>query len=230
MLTWEELHGAWAPAIALHLGRNWLPRGFIARGLTHAGPNIEVDVATFQSENVSTIPLSNGGGVATLPKVWAPPQPLTTMPLAFPDTFEVKVFSTESGRKLVAAIELVSPGNKDREDKRRAFLSKCASYLHEGISLLVVNLVTDRHHNLHNELISWLQGPETAILPPKEHLFAVAYRPVVRDELTQLDVWIERCAVGSPLPTMPLRLTGDLFVPVELETTYLDICQGYGVI
>lgn len=227
ILTWEELHGAWAPAIALHLNRKWLPREFVAKGKTHAGPNIEVDVATFQHEQLPGGPLCNGEGVATLAKSWVPPQPLTTMPVVFPDTFEVKVFSTERGRKLVAAIELVSSGNKDREDKQRAFVSKCASYLHEGVSLLVVDLVTDRHYNLHNELVRWMQGPETLILLPRDHLYAVSYRPVLRDEQPQLDVWIERCTVGSSLPTMPLRLTGDLFVPVELELTYIDICQGY---
>jgi hypothetical protein len=226
-LKWEELHGAWAPAIALHLNRKWLSQDFVAIGKTHAGPNVEIDVATFEAESSPSMPPRNGGGVAMLPKTWAPPAPLTTMPAVFPDTFEVKVFSTERGRKLVAAIELVSDANKDRGTKQKAFISKCASYLHEGVSLVIIDLVTDRHYNLHNELMRWMEGPESILLPPEDHLYAAAYRPVLRDELPQFDVWVERCAVGSPLPTMPLRLTGDLFVPVEFETTYVDVCQGY---
>lgn len=230
LLNWEELHGAWAPAIALHLNRKWLPKEFVAKGKTHAGPNIVVDVATFERNQLPIAALGNGGGVAVLPTTWAPPEPLTTIPSVFPDAFEVKVFSTERGKQLVGAIELVSPGNKDRTDKRKAFISKCASYLHEGISLIIVDLVTDRHFNLHNELMRWMEGAATALLPDREHLYAAAYRPVERGEDAQIDVWVERCAIGSPLPTMPLRLTGDIFVPVELESTYLEICQGYRAI
>jgi hypothetical protein len=46
-LTWEELHAAWGPLIALTLNRNWLARAFIAKGHTHVGPEVEVYVATF---------------------------------------------------------------------------------------------------------------------------------------------------------------------------------------
>ena len=42
-------------------------------------------------------------------------------PSVIPDTFEVRVLSTETGPKLVAVIELISPGNKDRDAQRRAF-------------------------------------------------------------------------------------------------------------
>jgi hypothetical protein len=41
----------------------------------------------------------------------------------------------------------------------------------------------------------------------------------------EIDVWAEPCSVGANLPTMPLRLTGDLFVPVEFEATYQETCR-----
>jgi hypothetical protein len=47
----------------------------------------------------------------------------------------------------------------------------------------------------------------------------------LRGETPQIDVWAESCAIGAALPTMPLRLTGDLFVPVEFEATYLETCR-----
>src|SRR6266480_6937368 len=72
---------------------------------------------------------------------YAPPVPDGTMPAPFPDTFEVRVFSTTAGLTLVAVIELVSPGNKDRPAERRAFAAKCASYLAQGVSLIVVDIV-----------------------------------------------------------------------------------------
>ena len=37
-------------------------------------------------------------------------------------------------------------------------------------------------------------------------------------------------AKTADLPTMPLRLTGDLFVPVELELAYMETCRSHGAI
>jgi hypothetical protein len=67
-------------------------------------------------------------------------------------------------------------------------------------------------------LLRWLNAP-TGWLPDDPPLYAAAYRPVLRNEAPQIDVWAKPCAVGAALPTMPLRLTGDLFVPVEFEVT-----------
>ena len=78
----------------------------------------------------------------------------------FPDDIEVQVFATVTGATLVGAIELVSPGNKDRPETRRAFAAKCVSYLTRGIGLIVVDIVTNRLANLHNEVIGLLGQAE----------------------------------------------------------------------
>jgi len=44
----------------------------------------------------------------------------------------------------VAAIELVSPGNKDRPETCRLFAAKCVAYLTRGIGLVVIDIVTER--------------------------------------------------------------------------------------
>lgn len=225
-LTWESLQAQWASVLVRRLNRQWLPRDFVAMPQTHVGAEIGVDVATFEQAGHSAGSLGNGGGgVATMPKVWSPPQPKAVMAAVFPDTFEVLVFSSERARRLVAAIELVSPRNKDRADARRTFLAKCGSYLSQGVSLIVMDVVTDRHFNLHDELLRWMNGPASGLLPDDVWLYAAAYRPVLRDEQPQIDVWAEPCEVGSPLPTMALRLTGDLFVGVEFESTYQEACE-----
>jgi len=66
------------------------------------------------------------------------------IPAAFPDNFEALVFASEGGARLVAAIELVSPSNKDRLAHRQAFAVKCASYLCQGISLILIDIVSSR--------------------------------------------------------------------------------------
>src|SRR5262245_4511220 len=52
----------------------------------------------------------------------APPTLAVATDLPAPDEYEVLVYDTKRGRRLVAAVELVSPANKDRPEHRRAFV------------------------------------------------------------------------------------------------------------
>ncbi len=225
LLPWESLHASWATRLADALNEHWLPEQFLAVEQAHVGPRVEIDVASFERQGDGLAASGNGGAVATLPRTWAPPAPQCTVPAVFLDTFEVRVYSGRAGWTLVGAVELVSPGNKDRPEERRAFATKCASYLHQGVSLVVIDIVTDRRANLHNEILGLLSRADEARLPDDVSLYAAAYRPVLRGDQPQIDLWTEGVVIGEPLPTMPLRLTGDLFVPVEFEATYLETCR-----
>ncbi|MBM4069992.1 MAG: DUF4058 family protein [Planctomycetes bacterium] len=147
------------------------------------------------------------------------------MPAVFPESFEVRVFSTTSGLTLVGAIELVSPGNKDRPEERRAFAARCASYLYQGVSLIIIDVVTNRRANLHNETVRLMNAIVEQELTDDAALYAVAYRPVRREERPEIDVWPASFGLGDALPTLPLRLSGDLFVPVDFEATYQEACR-----
>jgi Protein of unknown function (DUF4058) len=222
---WESFHVNWAGALADVLNENLLPQGYFAEEHVHSGVAVEIDVATFE-ESSSASRTGAGGSIATLPaRVWSPGAPAMVIPAAFPDDFEVLVFDSEGGARLVAAIELVSPSNKDRDAHRRAFAIKCASFLCQGISLIVVDIVTSRQANLHNEMMR-LTGQENAfMLSADETLYAVAYRPVVRDQQEQIEAWPTSLAVGEPLPTLPLFINADLALPLDLEATYTAACQ-----
>jgi hypothetical protein len=125
----------------------------------------------------------------------------------------------------VAAIELVSPRNKDRPEARQAFAIKCASYLHQGVSLIVVDIVTERRANLHRDILALLPGAVTDPLNAQAVLYATAYRPLRRDGVEQIDLWVAPLAVGQALPQLPLGLTADLCLPVDLEAAYTDARQ-----
>jgi hypothetical protein len=200
---WESFHTTWASALADTLNEGVLPAGYIALEQVHADPAIEIDVAT---------------------NLESPAAPLL-LPASFPPGCTVEILATEGGRTLVAAVELVSPGNKDRAGKRRLFAAKCATYLSRGVGLIVVDVVTSRQGNLHNELID-LMGLEPAFhLPPGQALYGVAYRPLQVDGAGRIEAWPEALAVGRPLPTMPLSLQADLCVPVDLEAAYAEACR-----
>ena len=147
--------------------------------------------------------------------------PAMVIPAAFPDSFEVLVFESEGGTRLVAAIELVSPGNKDRDAHRQAFAVKCASYLCRGISLIVIDIVTTRQANLHDQMMRVLGHGETFALPAETALYAVAYRPIVRDQQERIEVWPAPLEIGRPLPVLPLALDAEQVLPVDLEATYM---------
>lgn len=215
---WESFHTTWAGAIADALNESLLPGGYFAEETAHAGARVEIDVATFADDAAPPA----GGAVAT--RAYAPPAPAVSVPAAFPDEFGVRVYKAEGGARLVAALELVSPANKDRDAHRRAFANKCAGYLAQGVALVVVDVVTTRRADLHADVLRLLGWETDAGLAAGADLFAAAYRPVVRHGAGAVDVWADALAVGRGLPTLPLALTADVCVPIDLEATYTAAC------
>src|SRR5262245_20203042 len=222
---WESFLSSWATRIADALTEQWLPASYIAEEHAHLGRSVEIEVATFEREAGPSSEQA-GGVVATVgPKVWTPPAPDGMLPLVFPDTFEVRVLSTDTGPKLVAAIALISPGNKDRAAERRAFATRCASYLYQGISLILVDIVTNRRANLHNEILRVMEAAKGWDLAPEVSLYAVAYQPRRSDGNDETCIWRSPLALGQPLPTLPLALRPDLVVPVDFGATYAEACR-----
>jgi hypothetical protein len=214
------MHSLWSGEIVAALNGSLLPERYYAETEVHIGGRIEVDVATMEhAESEGALPRNGPGGTLTL-EAWAPPVPALLIPSVFPDEIEVQVRGGEGGSNLVAAIELVSPGNKDRPETRRAFAAKCAAYLYEGIGLVVVDVVTDRLANLHDELMRLMELPETFLFPAEPSIYVAAYRPVRRESGDRIECWPTPLAVGQPLPVVPLALLGGPTLPLDLETTY----------
>jgi hypothetical protein len=140
------------------------------------------------------------------------------------DTFEVQV-RDETRRRLVAAVELVSPANKDRPTHRRDFAIKCASYMRQRVSVIVVDVVTERRDNLHRELMELLALPAAVSEAAAFPLYAVAYRLKVEEEKQRLELWPEALRVGAVLPTLPLWIGEDEAVPLDLEASYVTACE-----
>jgi hypothetical protein len=211
---WDSFHGAWAEAMASGLNISLLPERYVAEARVKLGGPVE-------TEN-GLAPSSDAGGVA----LWAPPKSTATASLDFkdPDVFEVQVFNEAEGPRLVAAIELVSPANKDRPANRRMFAIKCASYLHSGVSVIIVDVVTERSGNLDAELRNLLQVQISAPGQGSQELYAVAHRTIAATAGLQLETWANPLSLGGLLPTVPLWLTSDLCLPLDLESSYRAAC------
>jgi Protein of unknown function (DUF4058) len=220
----------------LVLALNWrLPLRFIASPQVHLGAFAEIDVSAYDNEenqNESHLGNNGNGGVATVTAVWAPPRPTLTKRTDLPaqDEYEVRVYDEKHNQRLVAAIELVSPANKDRPESRRAFVAKCAALLQEHVSVTIVDLVTIRESNLYAELLDLIGVNDPALGNSPPPIYAVACRATKPDAKPstnwQLETWFHEMKVGQPLPTLPLWVTDDFAVPIELEATYEETCKG----
>ena len=124
--------------------------------------------------------------------------------------------------QLVAAIELVSPRNKDRADAKETYTNRYLGYLRLGVHLLLVDVLPRPRGFSFADAITAGLGAD---LPPLPSPFAAAYRvgeviPVGEDMGSLLGVWRRSMPVGEPLPTLPLPLSVHQSVVIDLEQTY----------
>jgi hypothetical protein len=218
---WRGFHRAWAAAMARLLNHGVLPTGYYAVPLVDFDGPAEIDVATLQEGGT----LAATAGPAA-PQTWTPPAPglAVAVELSAIDTIEVQVFSDEGDPHLRAAVELLSPRNKDRPRARRAFAVKCVAYLQQGCGLVVVDTVTTRRADLHAALLALLDREADAAALPAG-LSAVSYRAVETEpDEQQLLMWPDTLALGKPLTTLPLWIGPDLAVPLELDASYRAAC------
>jgi hypothetical protein len=183
------------PAVIVQHLRKTLPTGYEAGPRVYLGTSMEVDVATFEK---------------------APP--------TFYE-YEVRIYDARRDRRLVAAIEIVSPANKDQPEYRNVFVAKCAALLQKGVAVNIVDLVTVRQSNLYADLLTFIEHSDPTLRTPRPHLYAAACRWVRPGDRAPLQAWSIILTLGQPLPTLPLWLSETRVVPLDLEPTYEQACH-----
>ncbi len=224
---WKSVHSTWATYIMEGLNNKVLPASYYAIPSVHLSNEAQVDITAIQDEEEAEQLREADGAVTTA--VWAPPKPFLVVPadLADLDVIEIEVRNDDEGYRLVAAIELVSPANKDRPAHRRAFAAKCAAYLQQEVSVVVVDVVTERCENLHAELMDLLElgaEPRAAVA---SDLYAVAYRALGREQgQPRLELWPAALKIGAALPVLPLWIAPERAVALDLEASYTATCAS----
>ena len=210
----ESLLAGW-PVMMVALLRRKLPRPYFAEPHVHSGRSAEIDVAMVEDD-------SEGGATA----VWAPPRPTLAVATDLPaqDVYEVQVYDEKRHARLVAAVDIVSPSNKDRPEHRRLFAAKCAALLRERVSVVIVDVVTTRLPNLYGDLLDLIGRADPALSPEPPPLYTAACRMTKRGDEWMLETWTQTLELGRPLPTVPLWLADNLAVPLELEESYEQSC------
>jgi hypothetical protein len=153
---------------------------------------------------------------------WQPPAPAVTTPITFADRWETQVYRDSGGKQMVAAVAFVPP--KDSPD---VFAQKVWAMLRDGVCVMVVDVVNGEALDAVCRIVGNPAAP-----PSDAHRLGVGtFRPVTRtrsrdlDRAGEVDAWVERFGVGDAMPTMPLRLVADYFVPLDLEAIYTEVCR-----
>ncbi len=219
LASWEELHGMWPSPMAIRLNAI-LPEGYRSGMKVHLGTAAATLAGEFEHDGTRPPDFGQHG----LDWRAAAPTLMLDTDESSPPEYEVRVYDRSQSRRLVAAVEIVSPGNKDRSEARDAFVSKCHALLQQEVCVVIVDPVTVRAANLYAELAARMgaKPPATA----NASLYAVSCRAGRFNGRYRVEAWEHTLSVGSPLPTLPLWFSETRYVPLELERTYEEACRG----
>jgi hypothetical protein len=122
-----------------------------------------------------------------------------------------------SGDRIVAMIEIVSPGNKASRHALKAFVDKACELLEHRVHLLIIDPFPPGPRDPNGiHAAVWAEVEDDPFhLPKDKPLTLVAYECGLTTRAA-----IETVAPGDPLPNMPLFLEPNGYVMVPLEATY----------
>jgi hypothetical protein len=214
----HHFHNGWITRISDALNDGLLPTGYyaLAEQITRPfGP----DVLTLQSNGANGL----GGKAGTVALLDKPPK-VRVVQKSEADLYAKKAnriaIRHSSDDRIVAVIEIMSPGNKSSRHAIDEFLDKVWALIDQRVHLLLIDLFppTSRDPQGIHGLI-W--GDQAAAPPADQPLTLAAYHATVPRQ-----AYVEPTAVGSPLIDIPLFLDDEHYVPVPLETTYQAAWHG----
>jgi hypothetical protein len=214
----HHFHHGWIEEIARAMNRGLLPPDHYALAEQIAG-GLGPDVLTLEApaNGPPPPPASPHGGVALAaapPRVWFHARTEADQYAAKAKAVAIR---HASDHRVVAVLEIVSPGNKNNRHGLRSFVDKAVELLRGGIHLLIVDLFPPSPRDpqgIHKAIWDEYQD-STFALPAGRSLTLASYIGGPCPE-----TFVEPTAVGAALPDMPLFLTPDVYVPVPLEATY----------
>lgn len=213
--TYHDFHQGWTIEIRNALNRGILPQGYRAMADLKVG-GTEPDVATLLARDVPT-----DGGLAV---AVTPPATGQVARAAEAET-ETAYYARKANRivirhrrgHLVAAIEVVSPGNKNNKNGIREFVRKAAGFLRNGIHVVVIDPFPPGPRDpegLHQRIWDAFVGLPAEPRPADKRLTVVSY------DAGERVAYVNPVAVGDPWPDTPLFLAPGWYVNIPLERAY----------
>jgi hypothetical protein len=217
--TFHDFQYSWVLEIKRVLKRGLLPKGYYVMAEQIGGDLGTPDVLTLLADGTKPEPEGPLSGTATLTE--SPPAVHARTTIArdpYARLQRTVVVRHTSGDRIVAMIEILSPGNKSSRHAIRSFLDKAVAALDRGVHLLLVDVHPPgpRDPNgIHGVVLTEI-GREDYVLGRQRPLTAVAYTGGA-----VVEAFVAHFAVGEPIPQMPLFLTRENYVHVPLEAAYL---------
>lgn len=211
----HDFHQCWSIDIKRALNAGILPKGFTALIEQKVGPK-EPDVLT-----VDMFTADQRAGDLTGLMIAEPPAThivRKSSKEAYADLANRIVIKHGLG-EIVAAIEIVSPGNKDSKRAFKQFLDKSLDFINNGIHLLVIDLFPPTRRDpfgVHRAI--WDEFEEEDVFfefPAGKDRILASY-----DAGREKAAYVEPIALGDTLPDMPLFLFEGRHVKVPLEAMY----------
>ena len=223
--TFHDFHCGWLVEIRNALNNGVLPPDYYAMAEQVAG-SMGPDVLTLEAvgSNGDDAPPAAARGATAV--ALAPPRVSFTATTEM-DEYVLKqktlIIRHSSDDRIVALIEILSPGNKASRHALRSFVQKAAEALARGYHLLLVDLHRPGPRDpqgIHGAV--WEEISDASYRAPADKPLTLTAYSAGRPKTA----YIEPIAVGDRLLDMPLFLDPWSYVSVPLEATYQAAWRG----
>jgi hypothetical protein len=199
------LHHGWIWNLMKYLNKGVLPKRYVAMAERYVGSYIADVVAMEETAGAGGAPLFQ-------PQEFSPTAVMAA-PVCALLAKQINLYDQELSR-VVAVIEIISPGNKNAREKVDSLVNKSLDYLSSGIHLLLIDILPATAHvdSFARNIVNALHGPR--LVTPKP-LFTASFQAG-----QPIALYLECFTVGDTLPKLPLFLSGRDYVTVNLEQSY----------
>jgi hypothetical protein len=225
--VFHSFHQIWISRIMETVNRE-LPRGYYAlveQNATGIGKRkYEADLLTLKKRDFEDFGTQNAMGVPGGAAVVSA-RPKATIEARIDQALYTRKKSRiairhRSGNRVIALIEVVSPGNKNRRLHLNKFVDKVVDMLDRGVHLTLVDPFPPGKYDprgIHAAIWESFDGAAEQPFDPTKPLTAAGYRI---DDMDNIDAFVEPFALGDRIPDMPVFLSGETHVVVPFEETY----------
>jgi hypothetical protein len=214
----HDFHHSWIEEIKRALNAGLLPADYYAMAEQIAG-GLGPDVLALQIDSQDGH-ASEDDGQGLTAVIDAPPRVQFTAETEM-DQYAQKqnslVIRHSSGDRVIALVEIVSPGNKTSRHGLHSFVEKAAAALYRGYHLLILDLHAPGPRDpegIHGAI--WEEIEDDSYHAPRDKPLTLAAYSAGSPKRA----YVEPIAVGQALPEMPLFLEPDAYIKVPLDATY----------
>jgi len=215
---WDSVNTLWINSLLIWL-RDRLPAGYRAYLGSVPGLTIGTDLGRpdLMVRTWPTPPSDGETATATVATETGPAPDFHTVARNPDESTHAVLIAL--GSQLVAAIELVSPRNKDRPSSREFYRNRYLGYLWSGVNLLLIDV---HRRPIQFSFVQAIAVEMECDLPtlPTPHAVSWSVGGPTPEGGRILDGWARPLTVGQPLPEVPLALSAEQNVLIDLEQTY----------